>query len=233
MSVIVKGNTFEATVLLKRPANTTAYSAGKLFNSGFIVNSATTDTSKTVTPSDMNGIVVGMTVTGTGIAANAVVASVGATTITLDKACTATNAAQALTFAPVGLPKMDFSLVGQPFQVFEINEAVIKTNNGGVTTMMNPQLLLYNDPLPQATIVDATAFAPTFASCLAKAEACVDSFDVVVKKGATAIECRAEEKCRRGKLNSSVCTYVALLDNSAYVPASGELIAVIIKGILH
>jgi len=233
MSIVVKGNYFEVMILIKRPANTTAYSAGKLFNSGFAINSAITDTSKTVTPSDMNGIVVGMTVTGTGIAANSTVVTVGATTIMLNNAATATNATAALTFAPVGLPKLDLSAFAQPWQIFEINEAVIKSNNGGVTTMMNPQLLLYNDPLPQATIVDATAFAPTFAACLAKAEACIDSFDVVVKKGATAIECRAEEKCRRGKLSSAACTYVALLDNSAYVPASGELIAIMIKGILH
>ena len=63
-----------------------------------IVNCTTTSGSKIVTPSAMTGIVAGMGISGTGIPSGSIVMNVYATTILLNNAATATNAAASLSF---------------------------------------------------------------------------------------------------------------------------------------
>ncbi len=73
---------------------------------------ATTSTSPTVTVTDATGIVVGMSITGAGIPADTVVSAVVGTTITLNKAASATAAAAALTFyAPTDVTRYNSSVL--------------------------------------------------------------------------------------------------------------------------
>ena len=229
----VTGLPFTKAYTINRPANTTAYAAAKLITSGFIVACATTDTSKTVTPASMVGVVVGMAVSGTGVAANSVVETVGTTTITLNNACTATAAAENLTFAMAALPVLDFG-VAHANQWLEINEGIIKSSNQAATIKMNPSLLFYNRGDMQASLVDAAAFAPTPVLEAAHGVAVVTDFSTVVTLGAN-YQARTADSgiCKRLQLDAAGKTWFALLDGNAYVPASGEVITVVIKGIWH
>ena len=233
----VKGNCFVGTASIKRPADTTQYTAGDIITSGFAVNCATTDTSKTVTPSAMAGIIVGMAISGTGIAAASVVAVVGATTITLNNAATATNAASSLTFAMAQLFKINLtSQGGIANQVFEINEVVVKSSNGAATTLLSPQIAVYSSGAIMVAPVDNAPFVPTnWATCIAYAQSFIskDDFKISAVKGTVEYEVRAAEICRRGQLDANGCMWVVLTDGAGYTPASAELFALFVKGILH
>lgn len=62
------------------------------------VTSATTNTSNVITPTAMTNILIGMSVSGTGIPSNSYVTSVGTSTITINNNATATNASVTLTY---------------------------------------------------------------------------------------------------------------------------------------
>jgi flagellin len=66
---------------------------------GFTNNGATTSASTALTPSSMAGLVVGMSVEGTGIPAGTRITAVNASTVTLSNAATATGAAVSFTYA--------------------------------------------------------------------------------------------------------------------------------------
>jgi hypothetical protein len=85
----------------QEPAPTRVLIGRQVTTAPFTGNCAIATDSAVVTPASMTGIEVGQVVSGTGIAVGAVVKEMGATTITLDKVATATNAAASLTFTAV------------------------------------------------------------------------------------------------------------------------------------
>lgn len=231
----VKATPFALSVVLVRPANTTAYAVGDLVNSGPVVACATTDTSVTITPASLNGIAVGQAVTGTGIAASTKVATVGTTTVTLDKAATATAAAESLTFTSTAvLPVLDFSALGAVAgQFVEIRSAILTSSYGAAALKLNAQIEFYKATLLQADQSDNTAFAPAYATHTANKTARLDDISSAVGLGTNAYEVLQADVSRIAELGTGAKLYAAVLANNAYTPASGETITLTVKGILH
>lgn len=226
---------FSIDLKLTRPSNTNTYTIGDLINSGPVIACATTDTSATVTPSVMRGIYVGMACTGTGIPASTKVATVGTTTITLDKAATATAAAESLTFAAVGLLPMSFVAAGGVANQFvQISSAVIKSSYGAATLKLAAQVWLYKLAAMQASCADEVAFAPTFALHEANCGGRLDdvSISAVVGASTTAYDVFQSEVQRICQLDANACLYPAIVANNAYVGASAETITLTLKGFL-
>lgn len=153
---------FSVSVELFRAAGTGAYAAGKILNAGVTVtcavtapievSCATTEASKVVTPTSMTGLTVGSRVSGTGIAAGSVVATVGETTVTLDKNATATGAEVTLTFEddatlPVLTPEeMDGIEVGQLVTGTGIPAGAVVVSVGASTVTIDKNTTIAGTP---------------------------------------------------------------------------------------
>ena len=226
---------FDISLKLTRPSNTNTYTIGDLINSGPVIACATTDESVTVTPSNMRGIYAGMAVTGIGIAASTKVANVGTTTVVLDKAATATNAASAITFTAVGLLPIDFSTVGATAsQYIQISSVALYTSYEAAAVKMQANLWLYRGSALQASCADEAAFAPTFANHeLYRGVLIEDIAASYVQAGGTTVgEVIKSEIQRIVQLDSACKLYPALVAANAYVGASAETITLNLKGYL-
>jgi len=144
----------------------------------------------------------------------------------LINAATATNALPALDFSGCA----GYTGAGQ---AFEINSAIITSSNGTVTTTLAAQVALYLIPGMQANCADAQAFAPAYATLVANKNGRVDAIETAIKLGTNAYEIMQAEICRRGILDANGKIYAAILANNAYVPASGEILTLTVKGIFH
>jgi hypothetical protein len=181
----------------------------------------------------MRGIFVGMTVTGTGIPANTTVATVGDTTITLNNAATATNATASLTFTSVTLQTLDFTTVGGvPNQYVQIAAAILKSSNGGASTLLTAQVLFYTLAAIVPDCSDHTAFAPSFANHDTYSAGRVDDISNAITVGSNAYDIMQTEIQRIVQLDSNGHIFPAILATNAYVPANGEQLTLVLKGYL-
>ena len=231
----VYGKKFEVTGgILKRPDNTTAYSQGKLINSGPVLACNTVLNSPVVAPASVIGIVAGMSVSGTGIPASTLVLSVGTSTITLDKNATANGTGVTLTFTANSLPFLDFSAIGGGgMQFIDINSLILCSSNGSVTTPIAPQIAFYNYGLPQASVVDAVAWAPGLTNhALYKCGRFVGYMEPL-RMGSGLYEVVAHKELVTCKLDSNARLYYAILDNSEYIPGTSENLLLTVKGMFH
>ncbi len=174
--------TFTRSLEIVRPANESAYTAGDIINAGVNVECATTgpmlrncaieEGSAVITPVNMEGYIVGMTVTGDGIPADTTLIEIGETTLTLSAPATATNADIALTFTDVanlttvtpadmtGI-KEGMLVTGGPIAegttVVSVGETTIEISQAATMTAPAAPLIFYEVTLPELDLSDLVA----------------------------------------------------------------------------
>lgn len=174
--------TFTRSVEIVRPPNEVPYTAGDIINAGFSVECATTgpmlrncaieEGSAVITPVNMEGYVVGMTVTGEGIPDDTTLIEIGETTLTLSAPATATNADVALTFADIAnLTKVTpadmtgikegMLVTGGPIAegttVVSVGETTIEISQAATMTAPAAPLTFYEVTLPVIDLSDLVA----------------------------------------------------------------------------
>jgi len=133
-----------------------------------------------------------------------------------------------------GLIEIDFG-TAMANQVVELNFIALMSSNGTVATKLDAGIYFFNS----ATVLSAgsatqkddnSPFVPTNAELISKKEAPLYSLPNTAQIGTTNYTIYDSEKCATIKLDSNGKIYVAIVANNAYVPASAEVLTIILKG---
>jgi hypothetical protein len=230
--VPVKSVPFAARLEIVRPANVTPYTIGDIINSGPTVNCATVTDSKVVVPEVMQGLFVGMTVTGDGIPADTIVTEVRIDRVVLNNEATADAEAAALTFTNPLLPFFDLSpFVQEMYQRFQITSAMLISSNGTAETKLAAKLIFWFKPDMQTSCADGEATSGiTYGDIRDNIQAVIDSSSNVINISDNVYA--VVYSCAQSVL-ANPYLFVSIIAANAYVPASGEKISLIIKGYLE
>jgi len=130
------------------------------------------------------------------------------------------------------LPTLSFG-GGYANRHIQINSvAIISTYGASVMPVIaNVHLMNVNNPTSQ-TVTDATAWNPTATVLATQCAVTVDAIGNLTSQASNAYKVQRDEMARTAVLDASGDLYPAIVAASAYTPASGEQISIIVKATL-
>lgn len=120
-------------------------------------------------------------------------------------------------------------------RIIEIDKVQLTSDNGTASTKLSAGIHFFNTSTilsggAVSQVDDNAAFAPSNAQVLLKMEGTFDTLDGASQIGTTNYCIYSSEKCEGIKLDANGKTWVAIVANNTYTPASGEIITVVGKG---
>jgi len=135
------------------------------------------------------------------------------------------------------LPPFDFSTLGNlQNRYINVTSVIVISNHGGVSISneIAPVIHLFNsNTLTSTPVTDGSFFNPSYSEVIAKRVLSIDSVGITPIRIGTGCYLLSELSISRIlQLDATCKTYLALINTTAYSPANGELITVILKGYL-
>lgn len=139
--------------------------------------------------------------------------------------------------AATGLIEFDFGSENAN-AIIELNSLSIISSNGAATLKLSAGVYLFNNVTVKGA-GDATqkddnaAFIVTNAETVAKGEAMFEDVSSICNIGTATYAVTTTERAIVAKLDSNGKIFAAAVANNAYVPASEEVLTLVLKGYIH